>query len=63
MTPQDQEILTIAEHLQQDCHQTVEVIMYEKKNATVQDATNVWMYRKLAEMELRIRQLELIVIP
>lgn len=53
-------IQTIAEHLQEDCHKTVESILYEKRgtNINIQDCTNVWMFRKLAEIEIRIKELE-----
>lgn len=46
----------LAEQLQDDCHKTVDVIMKNLPNATYQDATNVWIFRKLAELELRVRK-------
>lgn len=60
MTIQEQILQQTAEHFQEDCHRTVEVIMLDNKSGAMipQDATNVWLYRKLAEMEIRIKELE-----
>lgn len=48
-----------AKAIQQECHRTVEFII---KNAqtpvTVQDATNVFLYRKIAELEEMISSLQ-----
>lgn len=55
----DGELYDIAQEIQQECHTTVEqCIKLGKKGTSMQDATNVFIFRKLAEMELRIRQLE-----
>lgn len=46
-----------AEELQKECHSFVrEVINYpgSNKDLTVQDVTNVWLFRKLAELQLDI---------
>ena len=48
----------IAEKLQEDCHKTVEAVLKESKKVSYQDATNVWLFNKLAEMELRLQELE-----
>jgi hypothetical protein len=53
------ELAQIAQDIQQECHASVEyVINNSESQVSVQDATNVFLYRKLAEMELRIRNLE-----
>lgn len=51
------EMLQTTEHFQKDCHSLVEAILDEKK-VGYQDATNVWLFKKLAEFEVRLRQLE-----
>lgn len=52
------EIIDTTENFQNDCHSLVKVIIAEKPNCTVQDATNVWLFKKLAEFEVRLRQIE-----
>ncbi len=55
----DSKLLGMAKHIQLECHKTVEVIINDQKaKVDVQDATNVFIFRKLAEYELRIEQLE-----
>jgi hypothetical protein len=46
-----------AEEFQNECHSVVELI---KSNTSVDyaDATNVWIFRKLAEMQLEIDALK-----
>ena len=50
----EKEILDRAEQLQEQCHQMVELT---KGNTSYQDATNVWLFTKIAQLELRIEQL------
>jgi len=47
-----QQIQSIAESIQKECHQIVEYIMKstDNKEVNVQDATNVFIFRKLAEL-------------
>ena len=55
------EKLRITEEIQMECHRTVEGIMnnmVNNKEISVQDATNVYFYKKLADFEYRLRQLE-----
>jgi hypothetical protein len=61
----DQETM---ERLQQECHEMVEALMTSKDNRslfnfakhslTYQDATNVWLFIKLAQAQSRIEELE-----
>ena len=52
-------MLNVADVFQEDCHEVVEMVMkMSKKEITSQDATNVWIFRKLAEFEFRLRKLE-----
>lgn len=46
-------VQAIAESFQKECHKAVEEIIKESnnQNLTVQDCTNVWMFRKLAELQ------------
>jgi hypothetical protein len=53
----------LAEELQKDNHETIERIANATKNCSHQDASNVWLFRKLAEMEIRLRELEALVNP
>lgn len=50
----------VAKEIQQECHQTVELIFNSAPAAKFnhQDAVNAFTYRKLAEMEIRLRKLE-----
>ena len=56
----DLDLTMVAMEIQQECHQSVEYCLNASavKNISVQDATNAFIYRKLAEMELRLRILE-----
>ena len=53
-----------AEKFQDECHKMVKVlrdnldIQGKGQNTTYQDLTNVWMFKKLAEFELRLQELE-----
>ena len=47
-----------AEKLQQQCHHQVEYATRQNPKITVQDATNVWLFYKLAELELAVELLE-----
>lgn len=64
MPTQDQ-ILKLAGELQEQCHEQVELIMqndYEDHGSASkisnQDATNIYLFQKLAELTLRIQELE-----
>jgi hypothetical protein len=52
-----EQTLQVAENFQNDCHNTVNQILDEKK-VSYQDAVNVWTFKKLAEFEVRLNQLE-----
>ena len=56
------EIDDLAERFQKDCHKTVETIFENHKfipdAGSVQDATNVWLFRKLAELQLEINDVK-----
>jgi hypothetical protein len=52
-----EQILQVAENFQNDCHNMANQILNEKK-VSYQDAVNVWTFKKLAEFELRLSQLE-----
>lgn len=57
------EMLSTAQHFQNECHELTKEIIERKPKCTVQDATNVWLFKKLAEFEVRLRQLENAVQP
>ncbi len=53
-----EDMLSTAERFQDECHALTTEIIQQKPKCTVQDAANVWMFKKLAEFEVRLRQLE-----
>jgi len=48
----------LTEKIQNDCHKLTDAMIKRSKKVKVQDATNVFLFHKLAEIELRLRQLE-----
>lgn len=58
-----QDMIETTERFQKECHDLTKEIIEQKPKCTVQDATNVWLFKKLAEFEVRLRQLEFIVQP
>jgi len=52
------ELIKVAESFQNECHSMVKEFSKENKKLSVQDITNVWLFKKLAEMELRIKKVE-----
>ena len=57
MIDREQQIEKLTEKLQNNCHQTVEAILKDKPNCSYQDATNVWLFKELAELKLSIAEL------
>lgn len=60
---QNDEFYELAGSIQKECHDFVEQLMeaMDKKRATQfqnQDAINIFFYKKLADIELRLRELE-----
>ena len=58
-----EDMLATAELFQDECHALTKEIIAQNPKCTVQDATNVWMFKKLAEFEVRLRLLEFVVQP
>jgi hypothetical protein len=52
------DIITIAEKLQKECHSFTNDLKKNIDSLKTQDATNVWLFKKLAEFELRLSALE-----
>jgi len=50
--------LDIADEFQKEAHQMIEMILGATKKASYQDAMNTYLFQKLAEFELRLRELE-----
>lgn len=48
------ELENLSKEIQQECHQTVEAIKKQNNLIDYQDATNVFLFRKLAELQLQI---------
>lgn len=59
-------IQEITEQFQKQCHALVNIVMSHRtdsppklaKSYSYQDATNVWLFLKLAEFEFRLREVE-----
>lgn len=58
MDSKEKQIQEIAEELQLDCHATVKAVM-DATRANCQDATNVWVFMRLAELQFEINQLKI----
>lgn len=60
MSSKQIELEKITHDIQWECHETVNGIFNSKpsKNVNHQDAVNVFFYKKLAEFEYRLRELE-----
>jgi hypothetical protein len=50
--------MDIAEEIQQECHMAIEFIMKKKPECSYQEATDVWLFTRLAKMEYRMRKLK-----
>ena len=55
---QPTDILKLANAIQADCHAAVESIRADTKGCSYADAVNVWLFRKLAALEIRLRQMD-----
>lgn len=58
---QPTDILKLANEIQADCHAAVEPIRSQTKGCSYADAVNVWLFRKLAALEIRLRQMEAVI--
>lgn len=58
MQKQKELIQKRAEKLQEECHAALEIIKGNNSTIDYQDAVNVWMYTKLAELELQVEYLK-----
>ena len=54
---QEEKLETIAEEIQKECHQKVEAIKAQNNLIDYQDATNVFLFRKIAELQIQIKNL------
>ena len=54
----DDETMTLAEQFQKDCHQVVEEVLRDEKKMSYQDATNIFLFNKLAELQIQINDLK-----
>jgi hypothetical protein len=56
---ENKKLLEVAIEIQKDCHLSTDQMMANSsKHVVLQDAINVFIYRKLAEMEIRLRAIE-----
>lgn len=54
----EEEIKKVAVELQKGCHKMIDKLIITNPKCDHQDLTNVWMFKKLAEYEIRIKGLE-----
>ena len=52
-----EQIMNMTELLQDNCHKTVKAMKEQKPDLSVQDATNVWIFNRLAILTLMIEDL------
>lgn len=53
------QVQRMAEQIQDECHEAVKHVIRESaEEITVQDATNVFLFTKLAELQLQIEQIK-----
>lgn len=50
-------LLDLAEKFQEECHSLTKNVIHLNPKISVQDATNVWIFNKLAELQLLITHL------
>lgn len=55
---EERQLQDIAESIQSECHRTVEYVKDNSNNFSYPDATNVFIFRKLAELQLEINKLK-----
>lgn len=53
-----QVVEVIASALQKGCHAAVEAMVQQQPSVSCQDATNTWLFYHLAEVVMRVRELE-----
>lgn len=57
-----EEQLEIAEQFQTECHQTFDNLKKHIPDITAAAGQSVWLYNKLAELEVRLREVEISTI-
>jgi len=50
------ETMELAEQFQKDCHEIVEKVMAEDSNVSYADATMVFVFNKLAELQIKLQK-------
>lgn len=53
-----EEQMALTGQFQIDCHVMVDKAIETSRKCSYQDITNVWIFSKLAEFELRLREIE-----
>lgn len=56
---EDERILNMAESFQRECHALSKLLTNENPKLTVADVTNVWIFKKLAELECSLKELKM----
>jgi len=53
----EKDVMDLAERFQNECHAQAEYVIHLNPKISSQDATNVWLFKKIAEMQLVINAL------
>ena len=51
------ELETITEEIQKECHVMIELVASKTDTPNYQDITNVFLFRKIAELQIQIKNL------
>lgn len=54
----DKKVRTKSEMLQKSCHEFTELFLESNPEMTYQDITNVWIFKKLAEIQVQVAELQ-----
>lgn len=54
----DKKVIATAEMFQESCHEFVEMLSSANPDLRYQDATNVWIFKKLAEIQVMLSEIK-----
>jgi hypothetical protein len=54
----DKKVMVTTEMFQKSCHEFIEMLSAVSPNMSYQDATNVWIFKKLAEIQVMLSEIK-----
>lgn len=51
------ELLKLAEAMQEDCHEWIDLMKHNGATQSFEDLRAIWMYAKLADLQIKIKRL------